>query len=68
MKNITKVVKLVIIGFLLMLFFHPVATIFFIVTHLGILTAIGIIYSIIRIALGMSIISFITKTLQEEDD
>lgn len=68
MKNITKLVKLIVIGFLLMLFFHPIATIFFIVTHLGILTAIGIIYSIIRIALGMSIISFITKTLQEEDD
>ena len=53
---------------LLMLFFHPVATIFFIVTHLGVIAAISIIYGIIRIALGMSIISFITKTLQEEDD
>ena len=68
MKNITKVVKLLVIGFLLMLFFHPIATIFFIVSHLGILTAIGVIYTIIRIALGMSIISFISKTMQEEDD
>ena len=66
-ENIAKVLKLLAIGFLLMLFFHPIATVFFIVGHLGVIAGLALIYTVIRIILGMSIISFITRSGNKKD-
>lgn len=59
--NIGKIIKLAIVIFLAMLLFHPLATIFFMISHFGLFFGIGIVYAVIRILLGMSIISFFTK-------
>ena len=65
--NVTKVVKLLAIILMLLAFFHPIATVVFIATHFGVISAFIIIYVVIRVALGMSILKFIAKTLNEDN-
>lgn len=67
MKDIGKVLKVIVIAILLFAFFHPIATLIFLVSNLGVLMGIGIVYALIRISLGMSLISFISKSLDDKD-
>lgn len=52
--------------FLLALLFHPVLTIAFIVSNLGLIGGLIAIYLMIRLVIGMSLIDFLQKELEKE--
>lgn len=64
-KNIIKAVWIV---FLLALVFHPILTIAFIVSNLGVISGFVAIYIIIRVMIGMTLVDFITKVDKDKED
>ena len=68
MNNAGKIVKAILIVILLFCFFHPLAAILFLVSNLGVIAAIGIVYVGLRLFLGMSILSFITKSMNDKKE
>ena len=66
MNNIGKVIKVILLIFMLMLMLHPLLTIVFLVKWAGIIGTITIIWLIVKIAFGMSLIDLLTK--KDKDD
>lgn len=66
MENVRKVLKCMVVAFLLLLFFHPIGVIFFIVTHIGVIAGVMLIYTILRLMLGMSIMNYISRMNENE--
>ena len=64
-KNIIKGVWIV---FLLALMFHPILTIAFIVSNLGVISGFVAIYIIIRVMIGMTLVDFITKEFDKDKE
>lgn len=64
-KNIIKGVWIV---FLLALVFHPILTIAFIVSNLGVISGFVAIYIIIRVMIGMTLVDFITKEFDKDKE
>ena len=64
-KNIIKAVWIV---FLLALVFHPILTIAFIVSNLGVISGFVAIYIIIRVMIGMTLVDFITKEFDKDKE
>ncbi len=64
--RLSTIVKLIWVVFLLALLFHPVLTIAFIVSNLGLIGGLLAIYFMIRLVIGMSLIEYISKELEKE--
>ena len=62
----STIIKAIWVIFLLALLFHPVLTIAFIVSNLGLIGGLIAIYLMIRLVIGMSLIDFISKELEKE--
>ena len=62
----STIIKAVWVIFLLALLFHPVLTIAFIVSNLGLIGGLIAIYLMIRLVIGMSLIDFLQKELEKE--
>ena len=68
MDTFKQMMKLLLIVVLLFCFFHPLVAVVFIVSNLGIITGILLCYIVLRLILGMSLLSFISKTLEDKED
>ena len=64
--KLSKIVKMVWIIFLVMLLFHPVLTIAFIVSNLGTIGGLLAVYFLFRLIVGMSLIEYIRKEFEKE--
>lgn len=62
----STIIKAIWVLFLLALLFHPVLTIAFIVSNLGLIGGLIAIYLMIRLVIGMSLIDFLQKELEKE--
>lgn len=62
----STIIKAIWVIFLLALLFHPVLTIAFIVSNLGLIGGLIAIYIMIRLVIGMSLIDFLQKELEKE--
>lgn len=62
----STIIKAIWVIFLLALLFHPVLTIAFIVSNLGLIGGLIAIYLMIRLVIGMSLIDFLQKELEKE--
>lgn len=72
MKDLKKLFRIGIALFLIALLVHPVLTMAFIATHLGVVATMILIYVAIRLCIGMTLFDFLAKELEkereEEDD
>ena len=64
--DLKRLFRVAIVLFLIALLVHPVLTIAFIVTHLGVVATLILIYIAIRLCIGMTIFDFIAKELEKE--
>lgn len=64
--KLSTIVKAIWIIFLVMLLIHPVLTIAFIVSNLGLIGGLLLIYFMIRLVIGTTLIDFISKELEKE--
>lgn len=62
----STIIKAIWVIFLLALLFHPVLTIAFIVSNMGLIGGLIAIYIMIRLVIGMSLIDFLQKELEKE--
>ena len=66
MSDLKRLFRIAIALFLVLLLIHPVLTIAFIATHLGVVTTLILIYIGIRLCIGMTIFDFLAKELEKE--
>lgn len=64
--KLSTIVKAIWVIFMLLLLFHPVLTIAFIVSNLGLIGGLLLIYFMIRLVIGTTLIDFISKELEKE--
>lgn len=64
--KLSTIVKVIWVIFMLLLLFHPVLTIAFIVSNLGLIGGLLLIYFMIRLVIGTTLIDFISKELEKE--
>lgn len=62
----STIVKAIWVIFMLLLLFHPVLTIAFIVSNLGLIGGLLLIYFMIRLVIGTTLIDFISKEIEKE--
>lgn len=64
--DLKRLFRVAIVLFLIVLLIHPVLTIAFIATHLGVVATLILIYIGIRLCIGMTIFDFLQKELEKE--
>ena len=64
--KLSAIVKVIWVIFMLLLLFHPVLTIAFIVSNLGLIGGLLLIYFMIRLVIGTTLIDFISKEIEKE--
>jgi len=64
--KLSTIVKAIWVIFMLLLLFHPVLTIAFIVSNLGLIGGLLLIYFMIRLVIGTTLIDFISKEIEKE--
>ena len=64
--RLSTIVKAIWVIFMLLLLFHPVLTIAFIVSNLGLIGGLLLIYFMIRLVIGTTLIDFISKEIEKE--
>ena len=64
--KLSTIVEAIWVIFMLLLLFHPVLTIAFIVSNLGLIGGLLLIYFMIRLVIGTTLIDFISKEIEKE--
>ena len=64
--KLSTIVKAIWVIFMLLLLFHPVLTIAFIVSNLGLIGGLLLIYFMIRMLIDTTLLDFISKEIEKE--
>lgn len=64
--DLKRLFRVAIVLILIALLVHPVLTIAFIATHLGVVATLILIYIGIRLCIGMTIFDFLQKEVEKE--